>query len=170
MVSVGLSVTCKKLTMRHYDFSRTHLQGTAQRRTHIRVLAEGQQKFGENMVGRLAERMYATEDASHTCQLDSMSPILRRARWLSKRQAPCGIVLQCSPSMRDWPCLDTTLRAWQTIVVSDTHFRVHSGKYGHAWFGRRRLSKASSSEQSFQRGRRQARSVLARFCVMFHSL
>ena len=73
MVSVGLSVTCKKLTMRHYDFSRTHLQGTAH--AQIRVLAEGQQKFGEDMVGRLAERMYATLDASHTCQLDCMSLI-----------------------------------------------------------------------------------------------
>ena len=65
MMSVILSNKGKPLKLRHYDISRAHFQGTAQRLTYIRLPAEDRQKFGEDKVGRLIKSMYGTQDASH---------------------------------------------------------------------------------------------------------
>ena len=58
--------------MRHYDISRAHFQGTAQRLTYIKLPAEGRQEYGEDKVGRLVKSMYGAQDASHIWQLDYM--------------------------------------------------------------------------------------------------
>ena len=56
LVSIMLSVTVsnkgKPLKLRHYDISRAHLQGTAQRLIYIKLPAEDRQKYGEGKVGR----------------------------------------------------------------------------------------------------------------------
>ena len=56
--------------MRHYDISRAHFQGTAQRLTYIKLPAEDRQEYGEDKVGRLVKSMYGAQDASHIWQLD----------------------------------------------------------------------------------------------------
>ena len=70
MMSVSLSNTGKPLKLRHYDISRAHFQGTAQRLIYIRHPAEVCQKCGEDKVGRLVQRMSGIQDASHIWQLD----------------------------------------------------------------------------------------------------
>ena len=52
MMSVSLSNKGKPLKLRHYDISRAHFQGTAQRFIYIRLPAEDRQKYGEDEVGR----------------------------------------------------------------------------------------------------------------------
>ena len=69
VVSVTLSKKGKPLKERHYDISRAHFQGTAQRLIYIRLPAEDRQKHGEEKVGRLVKSMYGTQDASHIWQL-----------------------------------------------------------------------------------------------------
>ena len=48
MMSVSVSNKRKPLKLRHYDISKTHFQGTAQRLIYIRLLAEDCQKYGED--------------------------------------------------------------------------------------------------------------------------
>ena len=60
MMSVSLSNKGKPLKLRHYDISRAHFQGTAQRLIHIKFPVEDRQKYGEDKVGRLAKSMYGT--------------------------------------------------------------------------------------------------------------
>ena len=75
MMSVSLSNKGKPLKLRHYDISRAHFQGTAQRLMYIRLPAEDCQKYGEDLVGRLVKSMYGTQDASHIWQLDYVNLI-----------------------------------------------------------------------------------------------
>ena len=65
----------KPLKLRHYDISRAHFQGTAQRLIYIKLPAEDRQKYGEDKVGRLIKSMYGTQDASHIWQLDYVNLI-----------------------------------------------------------------------------------------------
>ena len=75
MMSVSWSNKRKPLKFRHYDISRAHFQGTAQRLVCIRLPAEDRQKYGEDNVGRLTKCMYGTQDASHIWQLDYVTLI-----------------------------------------------------------------------------------------------
>ena len=61
MMSVIWSNKGKPLKLRHYDISRAHFQGTAQRLVYIRFSAEDRQKCGEDKVGRLVKSMYGTQ-------------------------------------------------------------------------------------------------------------
>ena len=74
MMSVSLSNKGKPLTLRHYDISRAHFQGTAQRLIYMRLPAEDPQKY--------------VEDKSW--QIDQEQRVGR----LPKRQTQCSIVLQ----------------------------------------------------------------------------
>ena len=67
MMSETLSNKRKSLKLRHYDISRAHFQGTAQRLIHIRLPAEDRQKYDGDKVG--------TQDASHIWQLDCVNLI-----------------------------------------------------------------------------------------------
>ena len=53
------------LKLRHYDISRAHFQGTAQRLTDIRLPAEDRLKDDEDTFGRLIKSICGTHDASH---------------------------------------------------------------------------------------------------------
>ena len=75
MMSVSFSNKGKPLKLRHYDISRVHIQGTAQRLIYIKLPAEDRQKYGEDTVGRLIKSMYGTQDASHIWQLDHVNLI-----------------------------------------------------------------------------------------------
>ena len=75
MISVSLSNKGKPLKLRHYDTSRAHIQGTAQRLICIKFPAENRQKYGEDKVGRLIKSKYGTQDASHIWQLDYVNLI-----------------------------------------------------------------------------------------------
>ena len=75
MMSVSLSNKGKPLKLRHYDISRAHFQGTAQRLIYIILPAEDRQKYGEDNVGRLTKSTYGTQDASHIWQLDYVNLI-----------------------------------------------------------------------------------------------
>ena len=75
MMSVSLSNKGKPLKLKHYDISRAHFQGTSQRLICITPLAEDQQKYGEDKVGRSVKSMYGTQDASHIWQLDYVNLI-----------------------------------------------------------------------------------------------
>ena len=75
VMSVSLSNKLKPLKLRHYDISRAHFQGTAQRLIYIRLPAEDCQKYGEDKVGRLIKSMYGIQDASHIWQLDYVNLI-----------------------------------------------------------------------------------------------
>ena len=48
MMSVSLSNRGEPLKLRHYDISRAHVQGTAQRQIYIKLLSEDPLKFGED--------------------------------------------------------------------------------------------------------------------------
>ena len=63
------------LKLRHYDISRAHFQGTAQRLIEIKLPAEDHQKYAEDNVGRLVKSMYGTQDTSHIWQLDYVNLI-----------------------------------------------------------------------------------------------
>ena len=52
MMSVSWSNKGTPSKLRHYDISRAHFQGTAQRLIYIELLAEDRQKYGEDKVGR----------------------------------------------------------------------------------------------------------------------
>ena len=75
MMSKSLSNKGKPLKLRHYDISRAHFQGTAQRPIYIKPHVEDRQKHGEDKVGRLIKSMYGTQDASHIWQLDYVNLI-----------------------------------------------------------------------------------------------
>ncbi len=75
MTSVSLSNEWKPLKVRHYDISRAHFQGAAQRLIYIKLPAEDRQKYGEDQVGRLVKSMYGTQDALHIWQLDHVNLI-----------------------------------------------------------------------------------------------
>ena len=75
MMSVGLSNKGKPMKLTHYDISRAHFHGTAQRIIYIRLPAEDRQKYGEDKVGRLVKSMHGTQDASHIWQLDYVNLI-----------------------------------------------------------------------------------------------
>ncbi|CAK0855964.1 unnamed protein product [Prorocentrum cordatum] len=70
MMTGGVSKSGKRLKLRHYDISRAHFMGKAQRLVYIRLPAEDRQRYGEKMLGRLVKSMYGTQDASHLWQLD----------------------------------------------------------------------------------------------------
>ena len=80
MMSVSLSNKGKPLKLRHYDVSRAHFQGTAQRLIYIKLPAEDRQRYGEDKVGRLIKSMYGTQDASHIWQLDYVNLICGELR------------------------------------------------------------------------------------------
>ena len=65
------------MKLRHYDISRAHFQGTAQRLIYIRLPAEDRQKYGEDKVGRLVKSMYGTQDDSHIWQRDNVNLLCR---------------------------------------------------------------------------------------------
>ena len=75
MKSVSFSKKRKPLKLRHYDITRAHFQGTAQRLLYVRLPVEDRQKYGEDKVGRLIKSMYGTRDASHMWQLDYVTLI-----------------------------------------------------------------------------------------------
>ena len=75
MMSVGWSNKGEPLKLRHYDISRAHFQGTAQRLIYIKLPGEDCQKYGEDKVGRLVKSMYGAHDASHFWQLDYVNLI-----------------------------------------------------------------------------------------------
>ena len=52
-MSVVWSNKGKALKLRHYDISRAHFQGTAQRLLHVRLPAGDGQKYGETQGGKL---------------------------------------------------------------------------------------------------------------------
>eukprot|EP00959_Pyramimonas_sp_CCMP1952_P344192 7208899-Pyramimonas_sp.AAC.1 len=70
MMTGGVSKSGKRLKLRHYDISRAHFMGKAQRLVYIKLPAEDRQRYGEKMLGRLVKSMYGTQDASHLWQLD----------------------------------------------------------------------------------------------------
>ena len=53
MMSGSWSNKRKPLKLRHYEISRTHFQGTAQRLIYVGHLAEDRQRYSEDNVGRL---------------------------------------------------------------------------------------------------------------------
>ena len=75
MMSVGWSNKGKPLKLRHYDISRVHFQGTAQKLICIKLLVEDRQKYRKEKFGRLVKSMYGTRDASHIWQLDYVNLI-----------------------------------------------------------------------------------------------
>ena len=89
MMSVSLSNKRKPLKLRHYDISRAHFQGTAQRLIHIRLPAEDRQKYGGDKVGRLIKSMNGTQDASHIWQLEYVNLICGKLGcfWRGKQSA-----------------------------------------------------------------------------------
>ena len=80
MMSVSWSNKGKPLKFGHYDISRTHSQGTAQRLIYVKLPAEDRQKYGEDQVGRLVKSMYGTQNASHIWQLDYVTFICGELR------------------------------------------------------------------------------------------
>ena len=74
-MSVSLSNKRKPLKLRHYDISRAHIRGTAQRLIYIKLPTEDRQKYGEDKVGRLIKSMYGTQDAPQIWQLDYVNLI-----------------------------------------------------------------------------------------------
>ena len=73
MMLVSLSNKRKPLKLRHYDISKAHFQGTAQRLIYIRLPAEDRPKCGEDKISRLVKSMHGTQDVSHIWQLDQMT-------------------------------------------------------------------------------------------------
>ena len=79
LVSIKMSVRWlnkgKPLKLRHYDISRAHFQGKAQRLIYMGRPAEDSQKYGEFKAGRLVKSMYGTQDASRIWQFDYVNLI-----------------------------------------------------------------------------------------------
>ena len=61
MMSASVSNKGKPLKLRHYDISRAHFQGTAQRLIYIELPAKDRHKYGEDKVGRLIKSMCGTQ-------------------------------------------------------------------------------------------------------------
>ena len=93
MMSVGRSNKGKPLKLRHYDTSRAHVQGTAQRLICVERPSEERQTYGEDKIGKLIKRMYGTQDASHIWQLDHVNLICAESGGF-RRGKQCSLVLQ----------------------------------------------------------------------------
>ena len=86
MVSVVWSAKGNRLQLRHYDISRAHIQGTAQRLISFRLPAEDREKFGHDKVGRLVKNVCgAQDDAPHIWQLDHELGVRRLWRLSARR-------------------------------------------------------------------------------------
>ena len=75
MMLVSVSNTGKPLKLRHYDTSRAHFQGKAQRLICSRQLAEDCQKYSENKSWQIGQDMCGTQDASNFGQLDRVNTV-----------------------------------------------------------------------------------------------
>ena len=107
-MSVSLSNKGKPLKLRHYDISRAHFQGTAQRLTYVRLAAEDRQKYGEDKVGRLVKSMYGTRYASHIWQLDYVNLICGDFGGF-RRGKHSAALLQSESRCEKWLCTATTV-------------------------------------------------------------
>ena len=114
--------TKETIELRHYDTSRAHFQGTAQRPIYIRLPAEDRLKYGEEKVGRLTKRMYGTQDASHIWQLDYVNLIcgelggFRRGKQCSNPNQDVGMAVHGD----DFVCLsgDVGLKHMDSLLKS----------------------------------------------------
>ena len=70
LMSLPHSRAGRSLKVRHYDVSRAHFMGKAQRTIYIELPEEERQRLGPDVVGLLLRSMYGTQDASHIWQLD----------------------------------------------------------------------------------------------------
>ena len=122
MMSVSWSNKGKPLKLRHYDISRAHFQGTAQRLIYIRLPAEDRLTRGEDKVGRLFKRMYGTRDASHIWQLDYENLICGELTFEEANTVQHCFTIRTK--MWGWQCTATTLRVCQTMIDSNTSIVV----------------------------------------------
>ena len=56
--------------LRHYDISRAHFMGKAQRTVYIELPESEQARLDTDKIGLLKKSMYGAQDASHIWQLD----------------------------------------------------------------------------------------------------
>ena len=101
LMSVGWWSEGKPLKLRHYDISRAHFQGMADRLVYVRVRAEDRQQHGEDKVGGLIQSMHGTQDASHILQRDHVNLICWEPWRFPTRQTQCNIGPQCKIGCKD---------------------------------------------------------------------
>ena len=119
MMSVGLSNKGKPMKLTHYDISRAHFQGTAQRLIYIRLPAEDRQKYGEDKVGRLVKSMYGTQDAAHIWQLDYVNLICGEVGGFRRgKQSAASPTIPIK--MWEWKFTATTVCVCRTMMDSNT--------------------------------------------------
>ena len=94
MMSVNWSSKGKPLNLRHYDITRAHLQGTAQRLTYILLTTEDRPKYDEDKVGRLTKSMYGNSRCFSHLATRLRDPDLWRFGTIPNRQTQCHIVPQ----------------------------------------------------------------------------
>ena len=75
----SIEVVCRRvqkpLKLRHYDISRTHFQGTAQRLIYIELPTEDRQKYSEDKVGRMKQEHVWNSRRFQIWQLDHVNLI-----------------------------------------------------------------------------------------------
>ena len=116
----------KPLKLRHYDISRAHFQGTAQRLMYIRLPAEDRLKYGEDKVGRLIKSIYGTQDASHIWQLDYVNLICEELEGFRRGKHSAALIHNPNQDVRmsvhgdDFVCLsdDDGLKHIDTLLKS----------------------------------------------------
>ena len=115
MMSVSLSKKGKPLKLRHYDISRAHFQGTAQRLIYIRLPSRGSSEEWRRQSWQIGqEHVWNSRRFRHLatwlCDLD-----LWRIGGLPKRQTQCNIVSQPQRRCEDgssWWRLCVFVRRW----------------------------------------------------------
>ena len=120
MISVSLSNKGKPLKLRHYDISRAHFQGTAQRLIHIRLPAENRQKYDEDKSRQIDQELFGTQDASHIWQLDYVNLICGELGGFRRGKHRAALFHNRFQDVRKAVCTATTLCACLTKMESNT--------------------------------------------------
>ena len=154
MMSVSVSNKGKPLKLRHYDISRAHFQGTAQRLIDTKLPAEDRQKYGEDKVGRLVKSMYGTQDASHIWQFDYVNLLCGEIGefWRGKHSATLfhnpNQDVRMAVHGDDFVCLsdDVGLKRHR----QSSKIQTHSERQGNTWIRRFKREKSSIVESCIQ--------------------
>ena len=136
MMSVGWSSK-----ERHYDISRAHFQGTAQRLINVRLPAEDRQKYGEDKSWQIdQEHVRNSRCFSHLATWLRELDLYRTGR-IPKMHAQCSIV-----PPRKLGCVSMAVHGDDFVCLSDDdglkhidsllNSKIHSARHGNTWIRR----------------------------------
>ena len=137
------------LKLRHFDISRAHLQGIAQRLVCIRLPAEVRQKYGETKLTNWSRVCVEPKMLLTFGNLTSDLDLWRVGR-IPKRQTQCSIVphlkRKCEDGTARRPLCVFVRRWWTQTHRQSSQIQIHSKRHGNTWILKFRSEKPSVVE------------------------